>query len=153
MALWLRTWCSLLWYRFDPWPRNFFMVWAWPKKINTLPKITFLSIWSSCGLVPSLCHYYLMKGRLEIQLKRVPSITTNIYFIFRLPKFLNDTSLLRKWVFGIWFKLKRRVKNTTCPEFSLWLSSNKPDYYPEDAGSIPGFAQGVKDPVLQWALV
>ena len=26
---------SLLWYRFDPWPRNFHILWVWlpPKKI------------------------------------------------------------------------------------------------------------------------
>ena len=23
---------SLLWYGFDPWPGNFLMLWAWPKK-------------------------------------------------------------------------------------------------------------------------
>ena len=23
---------SLLWCQFDPWPRNFHMLWAWPKK-------------------------------------------------------------------------------------------------------------------------
>ena len=26
--LWLQ-----LWYRFDPWPRNFHMPWVWPKEI------------------------------------------------------------------------------------------------------------------------
>ena len=26
---WLR---SLLWHRFQPWPRNFHMPWAWPKR-------------------------------------------------------------------------------------------------------------------------
>lgn len=23
---------SLLWFRFDPWPGNFYMLWEWPKK-------------------------------------------------------------------------------------------------------------------------
>ena len=33
--LWLQLWCG-----FNPWPRNFYMPWAWPKKKkkNTKPK-------------------------------------------------------------------------------------------------------------------
>lgn len=27
--------CELLWCELDPWPRNFCMSWAWPKKENT----------------------------------------------------------------------------------------------------------------------
>ena len=25
---------SLLWHRFDPWPGNFHVLWAWPKKFK-----------------------------------------------------------------------------------------------------------------------
>ena len=31
LALSLPWLWSLLWLRFDPWPRNFYMPWAWPK--------------------------------------------------------------------------------------------------------------------------
>ena len=32
----------------------------------------------------------------------------------------------------------------------MWLSSNKPDYYHEDAGLIPGPAEWAKDLALLW---
>ena len=33
--VWLLQWLgSLLWYRFEPWPGNFHMPWAWPKKVT-----------------------------------------------------------------------------------------------------------------------
>ena len=33
VAYWLRIWClSLLWCRSDPWPGNFCMLWAQPKR-------------------------------------------------------------------------------------------------------------------------
>ena len=32
---------SLLWCRFDPWPRKFYMPWAWPeKKVEGLAQVT-----------------------------------------------------------------------------------------------------------------
>ena len=31
-ALSLQRLGSLLWHRFDPWPRNFHMPWAWPER-------------------------------------------------------------------------------------------------------------------------
>ena len=33
-------------------------------------------------------------------------------------------------------------------EFPLWLRGNKPEQYPQDASSIPGLTQCVKDPAL-----
>ena len=33
---WLRW--SLLWLRFGPWPRNFHMLWVWPKQTNKTKK-------------------------------------------------------------------------------------------------------------------
>ena len=44
LALALQRLRLLLWYGFDPWPRNFHMLWVWPKKKkNFLPhKISFV---------------------------------------------------------------------------------------------------------------
>ena len=37
--LWLR---SLLWHRFDPWPRKFCMLWVWPKTNKKLPQYIWM---------------------------------------------------------------------------------------------------------------
>ena len=48
---------SLLWHGFDPWPQNFCMVWAWPRKKLELPYDSAIPL---LGIYPhkNLVHEY-----------------------------------------------------------------------------------------------
>ena len=47
---------SLLWLRFDPWPENFHMKWAWPKVFLLCFSIFFAIFLFLCLKRPFLCQ-------------------------------------------------------------------------------------------------
>ena len=65
----------------------------------------------------------------------------------------DETEASRKYWGTILTELNDLCLKITWLEFLLWLSGNKANEYPWDAGSISDLTQGVKDPTLSWAEV
>ena len=136
---WLRL---LLWFSFDPWPRNFHIL-----KTRSLPNDIRRGEFSPLGnhpwgqLVPSFIS--LQTGAALRGLRKSlehPQRSLNKWCIY-----YNYVVMIRK------NKTEAIKKNI---EFSLWLSMLRTGHRVlEDAGLIPGSTQWVKDPVLPWAMV